>query len=224
MLHTLNTKHDTRSIFSAILNSNPNKKIRTFLEKWPKKWSAIEKCPTLNAAKKCNMTRFPQIRVQYLNDREAIIFVRGTRKHSVLDHLQDARVIMSNTDTPLRGRVHSGFYSMYKKSLGALNSIIDNFNLKKLTIIGVSMGAAIALMFAVYLRKTRPNLNLSLITALLPPVGDETFMKEVHKLNKQVHYIAKHDFISALHLRNSHFSSTKQILKKLGYFPLIHKH
>ena len=224
-LRVVNAKHRTRSIRNVILKElTPNDPRYVAVDKWPSNWSAIIKCPALTPDHKCNLTRRPQARIEHKKGH-AFLFIRGTRLN-VHDLFQDARLKMSNAEHPLEGRVHSGFHALYKNMRPALVEAIDKLSIRNLTIVGVSMGAAISLMLAIYLKKTRPNLTVNLITALMPPVGNEQFMQTAHELEQQTHFIAKRNIVSTIHLKKSANDTmlrhaARTLLRMLGYSPLV---
>jgi hypothetical protein len=230
IMRVLNSKHRTESIRQSILKDFfPSNYVRLAVEKFPStsNWAATTSCPDLNGESKCNLTRFPRSRIEIYNtsDGEAYLFLKGTRFTSAHDLFQDARLMLSKAHHPLEGRVHSGFHALYKRVYPVLQSVIERLNIKKLTIVGVSMGGAISLMLAMSLKKDYPKLIVNLITALLPPVGNKKFMSEAQALNDQIHFVAKSDIVSSLHLKKSAANSlslrtARKLLRTLGYHPL----
>ncbi|KAL7277102.1 hypothetical protein ACG7TL_008947 [Trametes sanguinea] len=140
---------------------------------------------------------------------EVIVSHQGTDTSEILPLLEDADIIQESLDSGLFPGVsssikaHSGFAGSQKRSasgvLSAVNTAISKFGASKVTLTGHSLGAAIALLDAVYLHLHLPQTTVKFIGYGLPRVGNQEFANYVDSLPISVTHINnKEDIVPIL--------------------------
>lgn len=107
--------------------------------------------------------------------REMTVAFRGTQK-SVPQWASNLEV---KYDKWIQGRVHRGFHQRFLEVRDRVLSWIDSSPTSYLTLTGHSMGGAVATLMASFVRHTRPDKKVTLITFGSPRVGDQTFARFV---------------------------------------------
>jgi len=109
---------------------------------------------------------------------ECWVVLRGSKFHQ--DWLNDVR--QNQVPCELGGQVHQGFHSVFQAVRLQVRDRLPARGLKDVVLTGHSLGAALATLLALDLRKARPELRLTLLTAACPRIGDEAFCREVDRL------------------------------------------
>jgi len=121
---------------------------------------------------------------------EVIVSHQGTQAAAVLPLLEDANIIFSKLDPTLfpgihsSVKVHSGFKdtqaSVATDVLAAVQTALAQHGVTKVTTVGHSLGAAIALLDSLYLRLHLPSsTTFKTIGYALPRVGNQAFANYV---------------------------------------------
>ncbi|KAJ7885990.1 lipase class 3 family protein [Mycena leptocephala] len=123
----------------------------------------------------------------------AIVSHQGTNIKSILPILTDITFAQESLNSTLfpgldsEIRVHSGFAGEHAKTaeaiLTAVNTTLNTYNTNRVTVIGHSLGAALALLDSVYLSLHLPTTNLTTIGYGLPRVGNKDFADYVDAHN-----------------------------------------
>ncbi|KAG8892660.1 hypothetical protein FRB99_002552, partial [Tulasnella sp. 403] len=81
------------------------------------------------------------------------------------------------------GEAHNGFQSAFERSatsvLAAVKKIMAAHSTSKVTVVGHSLGGAIALLDSIYLKMQIPSLTIKTITAGVPRVGNPDFVNHL---------------------------------------------
>lgn len=105
-------------------------------------------------------------------DQTYWILLRGSKFYR--DWLADARQHQEPYDCG--GHVHAGFLTVLKSIRFAILKSLPEASLPcRVLVTGHSLGAAVATLLALLLKKDRPLANVSLMTSACPRVGDEAF-------------------------------------------------
>lgn len=110
--------------------------------------------------------------IQNHKDQTYWILLRGSKFYR--DWLADARQHQEPYDCG--GRVHAGFLTVLKTiRFATLQSLPEASRTCRVLVTGHSLGAAVATLLALFLKKERPLADVSLMTSACPRVGDEAF-------------------------------------------------
>ncbi|KAM5544646.1 hypothetical protein V8D89_001544 [Ganoderma adspersum] len=140
---------------------------------------------------------------------EIIVAHQGTDTSKILPILEDADIVRESLDPKLFPGVsssigvHSGFSGSQSRSasdvLAAVKTGISQYGATKVTVAGHSLGAAIALIDAVFLHLNLPSVTTRFVGYGLPRVGDQAWANYVDGLPVQVtHVNNKEDIIPIL--------------------------
>lgn len=110
--------------------------------------------------------------IQNHKDQTYWILLRGSKFYR--DWLADARQHQEPYDCG--GHVHAGFLTVLKTiRFATLKSLPEASRTCRVLVTGHSLGAAVATLLALFLKKERPLADVSLMTSACPRVGDEAF-------------------------------------------------
>jgi len=131
--------------------------------------------------------------------KEVIVSHQGTDSSKILPLIEDVDIVMSNLDSTLFPgisssiEVHSGFKSAQAqtatKVLAAVKSAMATHSATKVTIVGHSLGGAIALLDSVYLPLHLPSTTFKTVVYGLPRVGNQAFANHVDGANGHLTHI-----------------------------------
>ncbi|CDO71060.1 hypothetical protein BN946_scf184844.g64 [Trametes cinnabarina] len=120
---------------------------------------------------------------------EVVVSHQGTDTSEILPLLEDADIVQERLDSKLFPglsssiEAHSGFAGSQKRSasavLSAVNTALSKYGVSKVTTTGHSLGAAIALLDAVYLHLQIPHATIKFVGYGLPRVGNQEFANYV---------------------------------------------
>ncbi|EIW57887.1 lipase [Trametes versicolor FP-101664 SS1] len=136
----------------------------------------------------------------HLPSSEIIVSHQGTNFTKIDPVLRDINILFENLDkdvfpgVPEGIQIHSGFAKSQKKTadviLQAVQTGLIKFNAKKVTVTGHSLGAAVGLLDAMFLRLHVPaDVMVRFIGYALPRVGNQAFADFVDDSGVQVVYI-----------------------------------
>ncbi len=144
----------------------------------------------------------------FIKDKEITIVYRGSR--NLFDYMKDAEMILTSSDglLPEGGKIHSGFYSLFKDSWDSVYEILkghandQKLEIKdfKINLTGHSMGGAIANIAALCLSVREGAEDLHVATFASPRVFDSS-AAEVYEecLGKNtIRVVNQSDFIPSL--------------------------
>ncbi|WP_264329586.1 lipase family protein [Wolbachia endosymbiont (group A) of Lasioglossum malachurum] len=144
----------------------------------------------------------------FIKDKEITITYRGSRNG--FDYRKDAEMILTSSDKllPKGGKIHSGFYSLFKDSWSSVYEILkghandQQLEIKdfKINLTGHSMGGAIANIAALCLSVTEGAEDLHVATFASPRVFDSS-AAEIYKERlgkKTIRVVNQSDFIPSL--------------------------
>ncbi|NCW89254.1 MAG: lipase family protein [Rhodocyclales bacterium] len=109
---------------------------------------------------------------------ECWVVLRGSKY--LQDWFYDAR--QNQVPCELGGQVHQGFHSVFQAVRLQVKDRLPADGLEDVVLTGHSMGAAVATLLALDLRRARPELRVTLLTSACPRIGDEAFCREVDRL------------------------------------------
>ncbi|WP_264329751.1 MULTISPECIES: host RNA manipulator TomO [unclassified Wolbachia] len=146
----------------------------------------------------------------FIKDKEITIAYRGSR--NLFDYMKDAEMILTSSDglLPEGGKIHSGFYSLFKDSWDSVYEILKGYandqklEIKdfKINLTGHSMGGAIATIAALCLSVREGAEDLHVATFASPRVFDsaaaEVYEERLGK--KTIRVVNQSDFIPSLPL------------------------
>jgi len=137
-----------------------------------------------------------------------IVGHQGTDASQIQPLLTDAEAVLSNLDSSLfpgvssNIMVHDGFKNAQAKAatqvLAAVQTAISTHHATRVTIIGHSLGAAIALLDSVYLPLHIPGVTFRTIGYGMPRVGNQAFADYVDSHLSLTHINNKEDFVPIL--------------------------
>jgi len=138
-----------------------------------------------------------------------VVSHQGTDTSEILPLLTDGDIFMENLDSTLfpgvssSVEVHSGFAGSQSRSatavLAAVQSAISKFKATHVTIVGHSLGGAIALLDAVYLPLHISGVIFKTVTYGLPRVGNQAFANYVDQHVTNLNHINnKEDLVPIL--------------------------
>jgi len=132
----------------------------------------------------------------------------GTDVEAILSDVTDANFPLGTLDTTLfpgvssSVEVHSGFRDEQAKTaplvLTAVNSALSTFGVKKVTVVGHSLGGAISLLDSVYLPLHITGVTFQAILYGLPRVGNQAFANLASVGNIVTHINNKEDVVPIL--------------------------
>ena len=108
---------------------------------------------------------------------ECWVVLRGSKYF--LDWLYDAR--QNQVPCELGGMIHQGFNTAFQAIRLQTRDKIPP-STKAVVLTGHSMGAAVATLLALDVRKARPEIQVTLLTSACPRIGDEAFCTEADRL------------------------------------------
>ncbi|TFK69116.1 alpha/beta-hydrolase [Pluteus cervinus] len=118
-------------------------------------------------------------------EQTVVVSHQGTNPAAIVSLLTDINIVRQALDASLFPgigddiQVHSGFASAHAKTandvLSAVQSTLSSNNVSTVTIVGHSLGAALALLDGVFLPLHLPDVNFSVIGYGTPRVGNEAF-------------------------------------------------
>ncbi|KAI0749977.1 lipase [Daedaleopsis nitida] len=140
---------------------------------------------------------------------EVIVAHQGTDVLTIVPLLTDADTLPLPLDphlfpgVPPLALVHNGFaleqLATHDFILTAVKNAMQEFNTTKVTTVGHSLGAAISLLDAIFLRLHVPEATVRFVGYGLPRVGDLPFVNWVDSLGIEVNHIAnKKDLVPVL--------------------------
>lgn len=144
----------------------------------------------------------------FIKDKEITIVYRGSR--NLFDYITDIRIplICAPGLLPEGGKIHSGFYSLFKDSWGSVYEILRGYandqklEIKdfKINLTGHSMGGAIATIAALCLSVREGAEDLHVATFASPRVFDPSAAKvyEERLGKKTIRVVNQSDFIPSL--------------------------
>ncbi|KAF7309531.1 Lipase-3 domain-containing protein [Mycena indigotica] len=137
-----------------------------------------------------------------------IVSHQGTDRSQVLPWLTNANFFLKSLDRDFFPGVsssvqtHSGFAHEHEKTapqiLRAVKTTISKFGAKKVTMVGHSLGGALALLDSVYLPLYISNVTFQTITYAMPRVGNANFADLASRGNTVTHINNKNDLIPIL--------------------------
>ncbi|KAK0213387.1 alpha/beta-hydrolase [Desarmillaria ectypa] len=147
--------------------------------------------------------------VGYDPDLETIIVAhQGTDTSKLLPVITDVNFGLTELDDDLFPdidsdiKVHSGFKESQADTaadvLAAVNSAMSTYSTNSITVVGHSLGGAIALLNGVYLTLKHPSASVSVITYGMPRVGNQEFADWVDKYVTVSHVNNKKDPVPIL--------------------------
>ncbi|KAF7357021.1 Lipase [Mycena venus] len=137
-----------------------------------------------------------------------IVSHQGTDSSKILPLVTDADFFLGSLDPTLFPgvsssiEVHSGFRNEQAKTapqiLAAVKSALSKFGVKKVTMVGHSLGAALALIDSVYLPLHITGVTFQTIVYGLPRVGNQAFADHASIGNTVTHINNKEDVVPIL--------------------------
>lgn len=117
------------------------------------------------------------------NDRMILISIRGTEVNSLTDWLRDLDAGLTEEEG-LAGKVHRGFLGAFKAVRDFVDEYLEHFfsGHQTLMICGHSLGGAIGLLLAEWLRKQPSEPQVVLYTFGAPRAGNNTFVESAQGL------------------------------------------
>jgi len=137
----------------------------------------------------------------------AVVAHQGTDPTQFASDLTDVNVPLASLDSslfpnlPSGIQAHSGFLDEHAKTasavLAAVNKVISDHGVSSITLIGHSLGGALALLDTVYFAQNLPKVSLKLVAYGLPRVGNPAFADYVSGLSQAsiTHINNHHDLI-----------------------------
>ncbi|CAA7264954.1 unnamed protein product [Cyclocybe aegerita] len=144
--------------------------------------------------------------VGYWPSQETVIVAhQGTNVSKIQADATDLDVLLQNLDSTLfpgvdsSVEVHSGFAREQAKTatdvLSAVNTVISTYGASNVTIVGHSLGAAIALLDGVYLPLQISGVSFRMIGYGMPRVGNQAFANYIDAHLAITHINNKKDFV-----------------------------
>ncbi|KAJ7067106.1 alpha/beta-hydrolase [Mycena amicta] len=137
-----------------------------------------------------------------------IVSHQGTDPEKILSLVTDSNFFLESLNPTLFPglsssiEAHSGFADEQAKTatqiLSAVNTALSRFGAKKVTIVGHSLGGALALIDAVYLPLHISGVTFQTITYGLPRVGNQAFAQQASIGNTVTHINNKEDVVPIL--------------------------
>lgn len=164
-----------------------------------------------------------------LHTTEDTLFLAFKGTTSVKDIIYDISLIQIDDSFGIPGKLHKGFYELFKKNYIELVDIIKSHNKSKIYITGHSLGASLAQICFTYLKLTKilpDNTQLHLVTFGSPRVGDKEYINFINSQENVCLYVNKKDIIAKLPVFFNYFSPESHIIPTncKCYFPCFKHH
>jgi triacylglycerol lipase len=117
-----------------------------------------------------------------------VLALRGTQTAS--DFFEDSQITQNSFQ--FGGNVHQGFLNVYNSIKDQITTALKTFTGTTLIITGHSLGSAVAVLMAMNIFYTFPNLNIALITFACPRIGDLAFATNTDK-NIPLHFTFRNE-------------------------------
>ncbi|KAJ3512952.1 hypothetical protein NLJ89_g3222 [Agrocybe chaxingu] len=140
--------------------------------------------------------------------RTVIVAHQGTDPSKIGPLLIDADIFLTGLNSslfpgvPSNIQVHSGFASEHAKTatsvLTAVRTALQDSGLNNVTVVGHSLGAALALLDSIYLPLFLPSVSFRMIGYGMPRVGNQDFASYVDGHVDVTHVNNKEDFVPTL--------------------------
>jgi len=118
------------------------------------------------------------------DDKAKSVMIGFSGTHSVSDAKADVNGLKSRQIDGL-GSVHKGFYDEYSKVKPQMMQQVQQYaqkGYKDFTITGHSLGGAEAIIAAAEIKKAYPNLNVRVVTAGSPALGNKEFVQNYNNM------------------------------------------
>ncbi|KAF5316579.1 hypothetical protein D9619_006735 [Psilocybe cf. subviscida] len=151
--------------------------------------------------------------------KSVIVAFQGTDASKIIPALTDADFFLDELDTNLFPGVsstiktHNGFGEAQRRSasavLAAVNKGFSTYGVTKVTVVGHSLGGAIAIISSAHLKKSIPTATVKTITYGAPRVGNAAFANFANGLSDMVRINNKKDIVPIVPGRFLGFAHTE---------------